>query len=58
MTKLYKYKDGCYEIVQRSKLKNPKTGEWVPCVIYKSVANGETFVRVAWDFDQKFKEEM
>lgn len=52
---IYEYKGNQYKVIHRAKLKNPQTGEWNNCVVYSPVSSSDVYVRMEWEFIQKFK---
>lgn len=52
---VYQYKDTKYKVVMFAKLKNPQTGKWIESVVYQPLDKQGVYVRVQWDFFQKFK---
>jgi len=53
MSKIYSYKGNTYQVLlESSKVKIGK--QWLPCIVYQSLAEGETYVREKEDFFEKF----
>ena len=48
--------DGIYRVVNKARMKNPATREWMNCVIYSDIDNGSIYVREINDFFDKFIE--
>lgn len=48
--------DGIYRVVNKARMKNPETREWMDCVIYSDIDNGSIYVREMNDFFDKFIE--
>lgn len=52
----YKYKGNIYEVIDETCRKCTETNQWLPVIIYKSIKDGNVYVRDMKDFYFKFTE--
>ena len=52
----YEYKGNLYEVIDETCRKCTETDQWLPVVIYKSLKDGNVYVRDMKDFYMKFNE--
>lgn len=56
MKERYEYKGNIYDLIDSTCRKCTTSNEWVAVVIYKSVKDGNVYVRDSKDFYMKFRQ--